>query len=247
MHTRFPRRAYVDLFSGPGRCVCDDGSGELDGTPLIALGIPHPFTDYHFVEADPAATAALRTRVQSGGTSARVAYHDMDANAAVDAIAGQLPTDALSVTVIDPTGLHLGYENLRKLTNGRRMDLIYIFPEGMAAKRNVDKFLPQSNSRLDEALGTRAWRDRVAAGMSVAGLADPQAQWENLGRPIVEVLREQLAVIGYADVKLGSEVLIRNTKHVPLYYIVFASKHTLGTKFWNAIRRFDPVGQMTLL
>jgi hypothetical protein len=125
--------------------------------------------------------------------------------------------------------------------------LIYIFPEGMAAKRNVDKFIPQSSSRLDEVLGTRRWRDRVAAGMRLSEQVDPEAQWENLGRPIVEVLREQLAAIGYADVKLGSEVLIRNTKHVPLYYIVFASKHALGTRFWNAIKRFDPVGQMTLL
>jgi len=157
------RRAYVDLFSGPGRCVCDDGSGELDGTPLIALGISHPFTDYHFVEADAIAVAALRSRVQRLDAAPRVTFHDMDANAAVDAIAGQLPTDTLSVVVIDPTGLHLGYESLRKLTNGRRMDLIYIFPEGMAAKRNVDRFLPQSNSKLDEVLGTRTWRDRVAA------------------------------------------------------------------------------------
>jgi three-Cys-motif partner protein len=115
----------VDLFSGPGRCVCDDGSGELDGTPLIALSISHPFTDYHFVEADGSAMTALRSRVQRLGAAPRAFFHDMDANAAVSAIIEQLPADALSVGVIDPTGLHLRYDSVRKLTNDRRMDLIY--------------------------------------------------------------------------------------------------------------------------
>lgn len=247
MHATFARRAYVDLFSGPGRCVCDDGSGELDGTPLIALGVSHPFTDYHFVESNAGALAALRSRVRGRSSAQSVTFHDMDANAAVDVIARQLPADALSVSVIDPTGLHLRYENLRKLTNGRRMDLIYIFPEGMAAKRNVDRFLPQSKSKLDEVLGTRTWRDRVAAGLTATGLGDPLVKWEKLGRPIVEVLREQLTGLGYVDVKLGAEVVVRNTKNVPLYYIAFASKSKLGNKFWSAIKKCDPLGQMTLL
>lgn len=245
MHTTFPRRVYVDLFAGPGRCVCDDRSGELDGTPLIALQVSQPFTAYHFVEADAEAMAALRIRAARPASTAVPSFHELDANSAVDTIVGQLPTEALSVAVIDPTGLHLHFDSLRRLTAGRRMDLIYIFPEGMAAKRNIDRFL-QAESRLDRVLGTRSWRDRVAAGLKAKSLADPRVEWQMLGRPIVQVFREQLAALGYMDVKLGSEVLVRNTKHVPLYYIVFASKHTLGNKFWNAIKRIDPRGQMSL-
>jgi hypothetical protein len=41
------------------------------------------------------------------------------------------------------------------------MDLIDLLPEGMAAKRNLEKFLPQSVSQLDEALCFREWRQRV--------------------------------------------------------------------------------------
>lgn len=246
MHAMFPRRAYVDLFAGPGRCVCDDRSGELDGTPLIALQVSQPFTAYHFVEADSEAMAALRTRAARLASTAVPGFHEFDANRAVDTIVGQLPTDALSVAVIDPTGLHLRFDSLRRLTAGRRTDLIYIFPEGMAAKRNIDRFLAQTDSRLDRVLGTRSWRDRVAAGLKAKSLADPQIEWQMLGRPIVEVFREQLTLLGYVDVKLGSEVLVRNTKHVPLYYIVFASKHALGNRFWDAIKRIDPRGQMSL-
>ena len=60
-----------------------------------------------------------------------------------------------------PTGLDLHFEALRTLTTSRRMDLIYVFPEGMAAKRNLERFLRRATSPLDQALGTDAWREPV--------------------------------------------------------------------------------------
>ena len=68
-----------------------------------------------------------------------------------------------------------------------------------------------------------------------------------MGRPIVEVFEKQLTTIGYQDIRrLGAEVLIRNRKNVPLYYLVFASKDALGQKFWSAVCRIDPAGQRSL-
>jgi hypothetical protein len=66
MQRKFAVRHYVDLFAGPGRCVFDDDSGEIDGSPLQALSIEPRFTRYHFVDADPGALAALRTRLTPG-------------------------------------------------------------------------------------------------------------------------------------------------------------------------------------
>src|SRR6267378_1651977 len=67
MRNRFPVRHYIDLFAGPGRCVVDDGSGELEGSPLIALGISHHFTVHHFVDKSRAAISALRARASAAG------------------------------------------------------------------------------------------------------------------------------------------------------------------------------------
>jgi hypothetical protein len=33
MKDKFPKRDYIDLFAGPGRCVLSDDSGEFDGSP----------------------------------------------------------------------------------------------------------------------------------------------------------------------------------------------------------------------
>jgi hypothetical protein len=126
------------------------------------------------------------------------------------------------------------------------MDLIYIFPEGMAAKRNLERFLRRPESRLDRALGSDAWRGVVRGRM--LDPADPEAQWEQVGRPLVDILREQLVTLGYQDIRLGSEIIgVRNRRNVPLYYLVFASKNPLGHRFWQAISRYDASGQARLL
>lgn len=248
MQRKFGVRHYVDLFAGPGRCVFDDDSGETDGSPLLALKIEPQFTRFHFVDADPAALAALRTRLaQVGGKPPLVQTYEADANAVVRDLSRAIPADrALSVAVIDPTGLDLTFEALRTLTRGQRMDLIYVFPEGMAAKRNLERFLRRPESRLDRALGTDAWRGVVRGRM--LDPADPEAQWEQVGRPLVDILREQLVTLDYQDIRLGSEIIgVRNRRNVPLYYLVFASKNPLGHRFWQAISRYDPSGQASLL
>jgi three-Cys-motif partner protein len=246
MRNKFPHRIYVDLFAGPGRCVIDNGSSEeLDGSPLIALKLKTPFTEHHLVELDRRAAEALRARVEREAPGRTVVYYEQDANAAALAIADRIPLRSLSVTVIDPTGLHLDFPTLRRLTEGRKMDLIYLFPEGMCVKRNLTKFMKQKQSPLDRILGTDRWRDRVQLPEG----PDPLRRWEAAVRPLVELLQEQIHGLGYEDVHGGSSVVeIRNKKNVPLYYLVFASKHPLGHKFWEKIgeRHADGQGHLKL-
>jgi three-Cys-motif partner protein len=247
MHKRFPVRHYLDLFAGPGRCVLDDGSGEIEGSPLVALSLAHRFTRYHFVDVDSTAVLALRQRVaRLGWRESDVQIYQEDANAVVTRLARSIPSGALSVALIDPTGLDLTFDSLRVLTRGRRMDLIYVFPEGMAAKRNLQKFLRQEHSTLDAVLGDSRWRETVRPYLRHD--LSPQAHWDQIGRPLVEKLREQLTRLGYQNIHLGSEIIaVRNRNDVPLYYLVFASKHALGHRFWHAISSYDPAGQASLL
>jgi three-Cys-motif partner protein len=242
MNATFPARHYIDLFAGPGRCRFDDDSGEIDGSPILALSVAPPFTKCHFVDRDPAALGALRQRVARRGAEANAEFYQLDANQAVDALRASIPSQALCVAVIDPTGLHLHFDALRRLVEGRRVDLIYLFPEGMAVKRNLDRFREEQTSPLDEVLGSDEWRRRVP--VSFPERMGPDQDWEHAGRPIVEILKRQLVTLGYRDVEIGDEVVVRNTRNVPLYYLVFASRASLGHRFWDAVRRVEPSGQI---
>ncbi len=246
MRDTFQERHYLDLFAGPGRCILDDSSGEIDGSPLVALKIPFRFSKYHVVDADPAVMGALKARVELAGGGKVTSFYEGDVNDLIDSLVKGIPSHALSVAVVDPTGLHLRFETLRRLTDGRRVDLIYVFPEGMAVKRNLEKFLAEETSPLDEALGSSEWRARARIQLRLPDPANPDQHWEEMGRPIVEMFRHGLTGLGYQEVRLGSEIVIKNTKNVPLYYLVFASKHRLGHTFWDAIRRIDPTGQLGL-
>jgi len=222
MRQKFPIRHYVDLFAGPGRCVVDDGSGQCDGSPILALGVKFPFTVYHFVEKDGRAMAALQERVRREyrDLERSVRFYPGDANAEAEKISSCIPQSALSVVVADPTGLQLAFESLRMLAGGaRRADLIYLFPEGMSIKRNEREFLKKEKSKLDAAMGSRDWR-------GVQGIKVMQ-------------FRKELETLGYKAFTgsvVEGEPSFKNRKGVMLYYLVYASKHDRGYDFWRKVR-----------
>lgn len=60
MRNRWPRRTYIDLFAGPGRCYEPETDQFFDGSPRI--GLKHGFTDRIYVEMDDLAADALAQR-----------------------------------------------------------------------------------------------------------------------------------------------------------------------------------------
>jgi len=139
-----------------------------------------------------------------------------------------IPIRSLSLAFIDPTGLHFKFVTLQKIAQ-RKVDLIITFPEGMAIKRNIKKFLAEQHSPLDDVIGDREWRTHQT------------------GRGIIEHYRKKLASLGYQEVKSGEEIPIRSTeKNLPLYCLLFASKSPLGHKFWKDISMIEHTGQRRL-
>ena len=62
MRQKWQRRAYIDLFAGPGKCV-DRKTGEVFlGSPLVALTTRYPFTEYWFVDKEQPNIDALSAR-----------------------------------------------------------------------------------------------------------------------------------------------------------------------------------------
>jgi len=59
---------------------------------------------------------------------------------------------------------------------------------------------------------------------------------------LVDILRSQLGVFGYAQESVRS-VAILQSKNVPIYHLVFATKHQLGNKLWKSIAETTPGGQ----
>jgi three-Cys-motif partner protein len=123
----------------------------------------------------------------------------------------------------------LKFRTLERLAKVQRMDLIVHFPTG-DIKRNVKQ---NQNTRqwLTEAIGTQSWMT-VFKSMS------------DIGR-LIELFKEQLSSLGYGSKSAPSEP-IKNNQNLPLYYLVYASKHDRGDAIWKSITKNKPSGQRGL-
>ena len=149
---------YIDLFAGCGRCRVRETFEEIDGSALVSLSVKYPFKKYIMVDLDADAVSALKKRVEKIPYKDRVKIIPGDCNEKIDKIIAEIPERSLSLAVVDPTGLHITFNALEKLTKDRRIDLVITFPEGMDIKRNLSKYFKQSHSILDDYIGDKGWR-----------------------------------------------------------------------------------------
>jgi len=234
---------YVDLFAGCGKCRIRETGEEIDGSALISLSIKYPFKKYIFVELEQNTIDILHSRIKTSPHRDRVSIIQGDCNKKIEEIINEIPKGSLCLAVIDPTGLHIKFDTLKELTKDRRIDLLITFPEGMDIKRNLSKYMRQSQSILDDFMGDKNWRQLFP--QDIKSLSELTSS--NIEHSLIGYYRKKLNSLGYKEIKSGDKILIRSSqKNLPLYYLLFASKHPLGHKFWEKISNISPTGQMKL-
>ena len=102
-------------------------------------------------------------------------------------------------------------------------------------------FRAKGQTKVDLFFGGMEWRRIYEEWRHKAGLH----------RQLMDYYKGRLLELRYAEAKrddeTGDEPLMRNAgKRTPLYRLLFASKHPLGNKFWQAITRRDKYGQRRL-
>lgn len=70
MKNRWANRVYLELFSGPGRCLVRGSHQEDLGSPLKVIG--HEFTKFIFTEMSIPAAQALATRLEPAPNASKV-------------------------------------------------------------------------------------------------------------------------------------------------------------------------------
>lgn len=110
------------------------------------------------------------------------------------------------------------------------MDFLILLPTGMELRRNESRYLEESSSLVADFLGVQDWREGWVAASKTSKRFDDF---------IVEMYCEQMKALGYHHGDLKDSALIRSTdKNLPLYRLVFFSRHKLGKRFWAEARKY---------
>lgn len=250
------KRIFIDLFSGPGKCIVRDTNEYLLGSPILALQTQYPFTDYFFGDLDPQNIQSLKTRSSASKIPPKsINFLIGDANKLVTEVTnaisnfdkkfvqGLLP--CLNLAFLDPEGLELEWKTVEALAGMKRMDLIIHYSQN-GLTRNLERcYSSKDETVIDRFFGDRNWRDvykNVSEKKEIIGIH----------RALIDYYKSKLRDLGYVVIndseELIREPLIRNTKrNAPLYRLIFASKHPLGNKIWNEVTKKDVYGQGRLL
>jgi three-Cys-motif partner protein len=227
---QYPRRAYIELFAGPGLSWDRGHRAFVKGSALRALDFD--FTDYVFVDLDPKATAALDERIDRLGArrSKKITVITNDCNAAVDAIRQALPSSHLiSLAFVDPTNWQVSFDSIRRLVSSQRVDLLFTFHDG-----NMRRMVQPGVPRLDAFFGTPEWRQVLKL---------PQSQ---VGCELRRLYNRQLQTLGYRPDSDLDSVPVRNTVNRVIYELLLFSKHPRGLDFWRKASSISELGQRSL-
>lgn len=230
MKDKWAVRTYIDLFSGPGICVVENTKEEIEGSPIIALNCKVPFTQYYFNDVQKELVEALKSR--SKNYSVEKYYHSNDCNLVIDDILKELPppSTSLDFCFIDPLNWEINFNSIRKLTSNRRMDLAITFHIG-----NIKRVANNPPKELISFFPEVGWQKDYAKS---------EENNQPMGRMLLDSYERGLTELGYKEIK--DYILETNTKKVPLYYLIFASKHPRGADFWEKITERSHSGQMRM-
>jgi three-Cys-motif partner protein len=250
------QRNYIDLFSGPGKCVVRGTNEHILGSPLLSLNTQYPFTDYYFGDLDQQNIDWLKNRTQSSKVSQNhIHYLAGDANQNVKKVTQEIEQadkifvkglgSCLNLALLDPEGLELEWTTVESLGEMKTMDLIIHYSQN-GLTRNLDKYLDSSNDTIiDKFFGDRHWRNVYKDSLS-------KQETSGRHRMLIDYYKSKLSKMGYVVIndqqETTREPLIRNTeRNAPLYRLIFASKHPLGNKIWNEVTKKNYYGQQNLL
>lgn len=219
--------AFIDLFAGPGRARVNTNGTIIDGSPLIALKhAGAPFTRVIVCDKDAENAAALRQRTSSYGD--QVVVIEGDCHKQIDRIIDHIPKLGLNLALVDPFSLEqLEFPTLAKLGAFERMDMLIHFPTGDAKRNHVQGAV----KRLEKATGSARVHEIVRKASDTV--------------KAINELRSNLERLDYTGFETRT-ALIKNTKNVPLYHLVYVSKDKKGDEIWNSIVRTTATRQRSL-
>ncbi|NKB49381.1 MAG: three-Cys-motif partner protein TcmP [Alphaproteobacteria bacterium] len=211
----------------------NDKSTYVEGSPYVALDIPHPFTRYYFIDLNSELTSKLNSIADEYGDTRDIRILPADANHAItENILGDTSINwrkNRAVIFLDPFGMQVKWDTIAKIATTNAIEIIVNLPVGMAIQRLLARSGEISEARrntLNEYFGTDEW-ENIVYEQSTDLFGDRVDKVENSGHRLARWYQGRLKeAFGYAS----PARLIRNSQRGHLYYLLWAGPNKTGAK-----------------
>ena len=246
---------YIDAFAGAGRSkvrTAWEGADEedlqllddefvkaeqqfIEGSPHRALALENPFSQYHFFDAD-AGRAALLEGLRTEYPGRKINVNVGDANALIQELAPRLNgRNTKGVAFLDPYGPRLDWKTLEALGGTKKFEVIINFPLGMAINRLITRSgdIPDNwRAGLNGCFGGATWESLVYADRTDLFGDTTRHKVDDAAKRLLDFYVGRLKTLfGHA----ATPSIVRNTRGVPIYYMLWAGPHPLGYKIADHI------------
>jgi three-Cys-motif partner protein len=220
---------YVDGFAGAGEHISKATGQLIPGSPLNALNTVPPFTAYHLIDMNPGKVQNL-SRIAAQHPTAKI--YSGDCNKILLQKVFPLLTEnkfTRGLCLLDPYGLHLNWEVMRKAGELNTIEIFLNFPVAdmnrNALWRQRDKVKPEQSARMTAFWGDDSWRE--IAYDTTSDLFQHPTKTDN--ETIANAFRERLEkVAGFKHVL--PPMPMRNTSNAVVYYLFFATPNKTADK-----------------
>lgn len=235
---------YVEICSGPGRCITREDRNEIDGSALAIIRHKHfpKLKKGIFIDASSRVVTTLNRRIKDLDAShiAEAVVGDYGDAAGLCRILDRLPDSCLNLVFIDPTECDVPFSTIRRIVaHLQNADLLINVAIGTDVNRNIanaatEPSFARARKKYESFLGIPGFCSRPDV-VALARLADH----DDLKRKFADAYKDQLHKLGYVHTDIRA---VRQ-----YYYLLFASRHPRGLKFWLDSCTYEPDGQKGLL
>ncbi len=226
---------YIDGFAGAGVHKAKGSDRLIQGSPARALSVKPAFGEYYLVDMNPARAGALSGLADGKGN---VHVYEGDCNKIlIQDVFPQVRWENFqrALCILDPYGLHLDWEVIKKAADSRAIEIFLNFPV-MDMQMNVfwsnpDRVREENRDRMTRFWGDGSWRE--AAYTPVQGLFGEMTE-KNPIDTITRAFKNRLHdVAGFQFVP--DPIPMRNSNGATVYYLFFAAHNRTAHKIVNYI------------
>lgn len=230
---------YIEICSGPGKCVNRSARTEFDGTALSIINRPEfkYVNRAFFFDINEIVVKTLNQRLLSLNAHNATAFLGdyTKPETICTVLSEKLNQNSLNLVVIDPTDCSVPFDFVASLKRTLpRMDLLINVAVGTDYNRNVRNTLlqPVQFSRTKQKycsfLGDAHFYTKISKNDSD----------KDLRSAFLSSYMQNLKSLGFS--------FFANKSVENYYHILFVTQNEKGVEFWNKATKYDYVGQASL-